>query len=110
MPQGRSSRLDRMNKAAHEMAARAGALMIGAQRIVEAQAEEGFLITGFSVRLPRTEDQDVLVVVRAITAEGPVVGFHGSLDLGEAIVGMIGRLQANTMKWKDDEYALKERG
>ena len=105
----RSSRQERMSKAAVDMAARAGALLIGAQRLVEAREDEGLQLTGLSIRMPRTDEEDVLVTARAITAEGPKVAFHGSLDLGDAIVGFFGRLQANTLRWKDDEYALNKR-
>lgn len=63
-------------------------------------------VTGFSVKAPVGSGGDFLITVRGFDEEGaPVVGFHGSVDLLDAICGAQNRVQNGTMKWKPDEWA-----
>jgi hypothetical protein len=75
-------------------------------RALEGYREISVQLTGFSVRGPRDRGDEFLVVVRGTDEEGmPVVGFSSALDLGEALRGVVSRLDNGSMKWRPDEYA-----
>lgn len=63
-------------------------------------------VTGFSVRGPTELRDEFLIVMRGIDHEGaPVVAFHGSFHLDDAICGVQSRLRNGTLKWRPDEFA-----
>lgn len=101
----RSSRMERINQAGQDLANRYGAALIGADRNFEKRYEEGTHVVGLTVKLPREIGDDFLIVVRAQKEEARVVAFHGAPTFAEAVVGMLTRLQQDTLKWKEDEYA-----
>lgn len=66
------------------------------------------LITGFTVRAPRYKDDEFLVTLRGVDAEGEYwVAFHSAFDLGGAIRGAQIRAKNGKLKWKEDQYAPK---
>lgn len=62
-------------------------------------------VLAFSVRGPQAQGGDFLITVRGVDADGaPVVAFHGSPDLGEALRGLQNRLLNGSLRWRPDEY------
>lgn len=60
-------------------------------------------VTGLSIRAPRVQNDDFLVTVKAIDADGaPWVAFHGSPDLLDALRGVWNRLGNGSLKWRED--------
>lgn len=62
-------------------------------------------IIGFSVRGPRTEEEDLLLTLRGINGEGaPVVAFFGGPNLGVLFISVENQLYNGTVKWRPDAY------
>jgi hypothetical protein len=63
-------------------------------------------IRGFTVRAPRDDGEEYLVTVRRVGDDGgPEVAFHSATTLGEALAGLVSRLDNGSLKWRVDEYA-----
>lgn len=63
--------------------------------------EAGALLS-VKVRFPTEEDPSTLLIVRARSGEGLVIGFVGAYSLGDAILAWRARIGAGTMKWRED--------
>lgn len=75
------------------------------EQVVVRLDEEGTWVTGMTIRCPGEDRADYLVVVRARTSVGYVVGFAGGDSLAEAIRVTCAKLENRTMRWKEDQYA-----
>ena len=65
-------------------------------------------IVGLSVRGPRHEGDEIMIVVRGVDEDGaPVVAFHSGFSLGDALRGVAGRLNNGSLRWRADEFANK---
>jgi hypothetical protein len=62
-------------------------------------------ITGFSVRAPKVQGGEFLLVIRGIEEDVSVVAFHSSTDLTEAFRSLEARINNGSLKWRLDEYA-----
>jgi len=65
-----------------------------------------FIMEGLKIKFPDVSGGDCLVVVTGYErASGDaIVGFHGGYDVGDALIGLAGRLQNGKMKWRQDDY------
>jgi len=62
-------------------------------------------VLGFSVRPPKENSAERLVIVRGVEGQGtPVVAFHSAIGLGEAVAGASGRIANGHIEWKLDSY------
>jgi len=65
-------------------------------------------VSGFSVRGPRDETEDLLLTLRGIDHEGtPMVAFFGGPNLGVLFISIEHMLSNGTVKWRVDEYRTK---
>lgn len=65
-------------------------------------------VAGFSVRGPRTTEEDMLLTLRGIDGEGtPVVAFFGGPNLGVLFISIENMLRNGTVNWRIDEYRNK---
>jgi hypothetical protein len=94
----------KLSRAVDAMLERAGGSLLVFEKRMESLAEEGIVLTGFSVRLPSEDKPDVFVVIRAATDTAKLVGFHGAPTLIEAIPGALERLYNRSIKWREDNY------
>lgn len=63
-------------------------------------------LVSLSIRGPRHEGDEILMVIRGLDQDGqPVVAFHSGYTLGDAIRGVAGRLNNGSLRWREDEYA-----
>ena len=60
------------------------------------------------VKCDPADDMGVLIVVKALSDDGPVVAFHRGESVVEAIQGASRRLKNHTLKWREDGYANSE--
>lgn len=65
-------------------------------------------VAGFSVRGPRSKEEDLLLTLRGIDGEGtPVVAFFGGPNLGVLFISIENMLRNGTVNWRVDEYRNK---
>lgn len=64
-------------------------------------------ILAIRVRMPQHAEGEYMAVVSADSDEGPVVAFHSAPTFGETIVGLLARLENDTLVWKEDKYAKR---
>lgn len=84
---------------------RTGEALLRFETLADNLADGGAVIRELRVQCPGHKRNDYLVVVKADTSEGAVIGFCGGDTLHEALRNLVGRLQSGTFRWKDDEYA-----
>lgn len=65
---------------------------------------EGKAITGFSVRLPKFEGDDVFIVVRGLEDGEKVVAFRDGEDTLQALRNMLRAIRTKKLKWRPDKY------
>lgn len=75
-----------------------------AEDVFDAVFEKGVEVAEIRLRLPVSEGQGYLVIVKALGQDGKVVGFHDGTTLVEALVGALRRLKQGTVRWKSDEW------
>lgn len=62
-------------------------------------------LSGLSVKAPKGEGEELLIVIRGIDADGmPVVAFHSAFSLSEAVRGLAARLNNGTLRWRPDDF------
>lgn len=107
MTQSDDDRRTRQNANYHE-AARGqlyGLVLLGLDHLFSADWRGEVELNGLSLRPPRGDSNEFLVVLRGIDHEGgPMVAFHSSVTAIEALAGAIERMQSGTLKWKPDAY------
>lgn len=74
------------------------------ERVAEHMFEEEVYLLGLSVRCPRDDAPEYLIVVRVDGPAGKQVGFHSAPTFMEAVVGVVNRLQNRSLKFKEDTY------
>lgn len=63
-------------------------------------------VTGMSIRGPRHEGDEFLLVIRGLDEENrPVVAFNSAHHLDEAFISLQARLRNGSLKWRPDEFA-----
>lgn len=68
----------------------------------------GVQVTGLSVRPPRYEGDETLVVLRGEDEAGlPLVAFHSAYMLTDAIAGCWTRHKNGTLKWREDSFVKR---
>ena len=61
------------------------------------------------VRLGDTAHIETLVILEGLGGDGtPVVGFHSQVPPSEAVAGALRRAAAGQIKWRIDEYRVKD--
>ena len=75
------------------------------EKTADALFEQGVEIVSIRVRFPVGEGGGYLGVVKAVGPDGAKIGFHDGTTFVEVVLGIIRRLQQNSMKWRDDEHA-----
>jgi len=60
-----------------------------------------------TIKRPLTANQDYLVIVKALTASGPVIAFHGGYGYIQALIGMGKRGTNGQLLYKEDEMKPK---
>lgn len=91
-----------------ELTAAAGKALMELGFVMAGTWDWSVAVTGFSVRAPQSPGGDFLITIRALDHEGgPVVAWHGSPELGNAIQGLHNRLRNGSLKWRADEWARK---
>lgn len=84
---------------------RAAEQMLRFERVAARLWDDGIVLKGMSVRLPKVPGGDFLVVVRADKDGSAAVCFVGSDSLMDVVRKTVATLENGTAKWKDDEYA-----
>lgn len=78
--------------------------LVSVERIADRYYEAELNITSIRVRFPRSAGDGYLAVVNAHGPAGKVVAFHDAPEFLEVVVGLIRRLDNNSIKWKADAY------
>lgn len=66
----------------------------------------GVSLVGLSIRPPREEGGEFLLVLRGVDQEGlPLVGFCSASSLEETFRSAVSRLRNGSMKWRADEFS-----
>ncbi len=47
--------------------------------------------------------EGVLAIIKVDGGQGKQIAFHGADSLGEALVGLVSRLENGSLKWKEDK-------
>lgn len=66
---------------------------------------QGSTLERVSIRVGWTTGADSLVTLVAVGEDGSVVAFHGAEGAGRVWTRLANRLLADTLKWKEDQYA-----
>lgn len=73
---------------------------------LEGERDISVELSGLTIRAPKEEGGEILVVLRGLDEEGAaVVAFHSAFSLDEALVGVENRLANGSLKWRIDEWA-----
>jgi len=65
----------------------------------------GARITGFSVRPPKEDRGEFLMVLRGLDDEGlPIVAFSSATTLDECFRGVVARLRNGSLVWRADQF------
>ena len=89
----------------HEYFERAGVAVSSIEMAMIGKRQLAVLVEGLSVRAPAVDGGEFLITVRGTDHEGlPVVAFHSSVSLVDALTGVDARLSNGTFKWREDEY------
>lgn len=83
---------------------RMGATLMRAEVVLEHLFDEGSYVKSITFRMPVSEGEEYLAVVRLATESGMQVAFHGAPTLGECVEGVLNRLQNKSLKFKADQY------
>jgi len=83
---------------------RNGFVVETAERIFDRYWDEGCEITKVTIRPPADADGEWLVVVAGTADGNKVVAFHRGMSFGEALIGMLNRLDNRSVKWNPDKY------
>ena len=67
-------------------------------------------ITEIRIKRPRFDGDDTMVIVKALAEGKKYVSFHTSGDAPSALVGALSRLDAQQLKWREDQYLQKPGG
>ncbi len=62
------------------------------------------LVYNIQLRAGVREQQDVLMLVKAVGEGGALVAFHSGRTMIDALLSWPGRLRAGKVNWKQDEY------
>lgn len=89
-------------RAAANMLKRIGVALEKLDRWVTEAPDDEHYIMGVAIKVRYDTVGDVLVVVKADSANGKKVGFHTADTVSEAIVGMVHRLDNGQFIWKED--------
>lgn len=73
----------------------------------EQWAERGVLVLSLTLRSPKEDGGDWLVVIRAQQDGVPVVSFTSGNTPTAALESSLNRLSNGTAKWRDDEYSQR---
>lgn len=65
------------------------------------------LLTSMTLKFDPDDEQGCLAILRGYKPDGYVVAFHREDTIWECLVGLSKRIQNNSLKWKEDEYAGK---
>ncbi len=68
---------------------------------LESPDDERYIV-GINIKVRYDSVGDVLAVVRADTANGPVVAFHTGTDVSSVVLGLVNRLDNGSLKWRED--------
>lgn len=81
-----------------------GAKVTEFDSLFDALWDKGVYIRSLRFKLPTEDDPRYLVVIKADTEQGSVVGFHGDDGFAATLQGTLNRLRNGSIKWKVDEY------
>lgn len=82
-----------------------GILMNAIDKYRDATHHDAPQLTGLVIKCDPADEQGVLVIAKGYTEDAYVVSFHRDETVVAAVTGMAKRLQNQTAKWKEDEYA-----
>lgn len=71
---------------------------------VRAYRRHGYYIYKLEARIPTQRRHTYLILVKALTEEGPVIAFHASDDWVEGLLALGGVIRAGRLEWHKDEY------
>lgn len=75
-----------------------------ADMILDRLFENDVVVKRIAVSMPGGEREGYMGVVTADVAGVPCVAFHGGTSLGDALKGLMERLENGSIKWKTDQY------
>lgn len=75
-----------------------------AEGTFDAIFETGTEIQELRIRLPQDDGQGYLVVIKALSEKGKIVGFHDGTTLTDALLGALRRLKQGNVRFKPDEW------
>lgn len=83
-----------------------GVATMEVDRLLAVEPSAGFALVGISIRGPQYPGGELLATLRAENAEGDrFVAFHGAFDLGALMRGIVARIKADKMPWREDQWA-----
>jgi len=66
--------------------------------------EDDIMLEKITVRAPKFEGGDTMVIMKGTTGNRRVVAFHSEADPGLAIEGALSRYEERELKWREDKY------
>lgn len=97
-------KLRRSDAAFHELGQRLYGSLLGLADAVERWAERGVDLRSFTVRPPKEDGGEWLVVARIRKEGEPMVGFTSGGDPAGALQTALNRMYNGSMDWRRDEY------
>lgn len=95
-------REDASKAAAGRLITRLGAALERLDVWVSEAPDDEKYVTGLNFRVRYDTEGDVLAVVKADTADGPIVGFHSAETVSAALLGLLARMDNGSLKWRED--------
>jgi len=93
--------------AASRLLVELGSGIEGAQQWLGWRAGRDLYPYQVTIKRPLLVNQDYLVIVKALTADGPVIAFHGGYGYIQALIGMGKRGANGQLEFREDEMKPK---
>ena len=75
-----------------------------AREIFALAGDRGYYVHNLNIRWPSKANKDVLLIVKVLHEEGPMVAFHSGYVWTHLIPTFADRMRAGTVNWLQDEF------
>jgi hypothetical protein len=66
--------------------------------------KDELLLTSIKIKVNNNEGTDVLIILCAVSPDGPVVAFNDGDGIKEALMTTLNRIRNGRIRWKEDQY------
>lgn len=99
---GNTERAEKRERAAQRMMIKLGVALERLDVMTTEGLSNETYITGINIKIRYDTHGDVIVVLKADSADGKLVGFNTADSPSSAVLGLVNRLDNGTLRWRED--------